>query len=237
MPGTPSRLGRERTAGETPRLRAVPVTEQRSRQRPEAFTGPNTVSIPGLTGFATTGAMMDGLSVQAVFSGGLNETLLWADTGATSGGVTGSGWSLSLTGDSFTAPWTFTFSPNASLGQLQLLVLDGRNALTIFDRTLPNTGTPSSAQGRDWECFLGNCNDATVTYDYAAGIGADLPVGDLWQVVSIDFGDLGPRDTFQFRQDTDNDSRLTQVPEPGVIALLGLTLAAMGFARRRARAL
>jgi len=40
MPGTPSRLGRERTAGETPRLRAVPVTEQRSRQRPEAFEDP-----------------------------------------------------------------------------------------------------------------------------------------------------------------------------------------------------
>lgn len=49
-------------------------------------TGPNTVSIPGLTGFATTGAMMDGLSIRAVFSGGLDETRLWADTGPTSGG-------------------------------------------------------------------------------------------------------------------------------------------------------
>ncbi len=200
-------------------------------------TGPNTVSIPGLAGFATTGAMMDGLSVRALFSGGLDQTLFWADTGATSGGVTGAGWSLSLTGDSFSAPWIFTFSPDAQLGQLQLLVLDGRNALTIFDRTNPSPGTGGSAGGRDWECFAGNCNDATVTYDYAAGIGAAAPVGDLWQVVSIDFGDLGPRDTFEFRQDTDNDVQLTQVPEPGVIALLGLALAALGFARRRARAL
>jgi hypothetical protein len=47
-----------------------------------------------LTGFATTGAMMDGMKVSAFFSDGTSELVLWADTGASSGGVTGTGWSL-----------------------------------------------------------------------------------------------------------------------------------------------
>ena len=44
-------------------------------------TGLNTVSIPGLTGFATNGAMMDGLAVTATFTNG-SQLLFWADTGA-----------------------------------------------------------------------------------------------------------------------------------------------------------
>src|SRR5688572_25758991 len=43
-------------------------------------------NIPGLTGFATTGAMMDGMSVRAVFSGGTDETRLWADLAAPESG-------------------------------------------------------------------------------------------------------------------------------------------------------
>lgn len=161
----------------------------------------------------------------------------WSDFG----GVSGNGWGLSLTGDTFSAPWVFTISPNANLGQLRLLVLDGLNALTVFDRTSPSPGTAGSAAGFDWSCLAGSCDTAIVTYDYAVGIGAAAPVGDLWQVVSINFfvndADQGPRADFSFRQDTDNDARQTQVPEPGVVGLLGLALAALGFMRRRLRAL
>src|SRR6188768_1164304 len=58
---------------------------------------PETV-IPGLTAFATTGADMTGLSVRAMFTGGLDQTLPWAPTGVVGGGgVTGAGWSLSVT--------------------------------------------------------------------------------------------------------------------------------------------
>lgn len=59
------------------------------------FTGGSQDNIPGLTGFATSGDMMDGMLVTACFSSaGCQPTLVWADTGAGAGGVTGAGWSF-----------------------------------------------------------------------------------------------------------------------------------------------
>lgn len=199
-------------------------------------TGGAPVDIPGLTGFATTGAMMDGMRVVACFSvAGCAPALFWSDGVApASGGVTGNGWSLSVTGDTFNVDaWTFTFDdPNQTvLGQLVSLLLDGSTGLTIFDRTEPSTGTPGSERGRDFDTAVGGLID--VLYSGPTGVGGVAPVGDLFQSVLIEFRDAaGPRTTFVFSQDTDNDSRF-QVPEPGSLALLAIAALGLGLARRR----
>jgi len=200
-------------------------------------TGSNTNNIPALTGFATTGADMDGLSITANFLSGFSQTLLWADTGPASGGVLGTGWGLSLSGDSFGGLWQFT---NVRQDGLSSLRLDGLSAFTIFDRTHGNVeGTPGSALGMDWNCSGASAavclNPVTVTYDFLVSVGGNAAVGDLWQTVSVDFGTTGPLLSFSFVQDTDNDIRQTQVPEPGSLGLLGLALGGLGFFARRRR--
>lgn len=203
------------------------------------FDASHTSYITGLTQYATYGDMMDGVSVTAYFGNGGSETRSWQDTGTPGmGGAFGTGWSLTLAGDSFYSSWLFDFNNPTGAAPLSLtkLVLNGDPGLTVFDRKFlvgfppaEIEGTLGSEKGIDF-AFPGN-ETANVTYSDAVALAATSPVLDIWYSLTIDFGRSGIGNDFSFRQDTDNV--VSRVPEPASLALFGAGLLGLGFSRRR----
>ena len=194
-------------------------------------------TIGALTGFQTDGDEMDGMTVVFDFWDNTSSSLLWADTGVNSGGVSGSlnnaSWSLSLSGDTFTAPWTLTVN-NTILKRLTLI---GSTGFTAFDMTEPNTGTPGSSSGATFN--TASTLPITATYKNIIQVGANAPLKDLYERLIIDFGDPGFRsDTMTFFADTDNIDKGTfyepNVPGPAAVLPFGIGLVA-AWKRRRNR--
>ena len=203
---------------------------------------PGTVQVTsGLTAFTTLADQMTGMTVTTGFTDGTSETALWATTAIGAGAATGSAFTLTASGDTFSANWTLT----ALKSGLNTLSIDAGTGSTVFDTTNPSPGTPGSSSGRDFIIVggTGNVNAAATvaTYSNVVALTGANPVGDLYRLLSVSFaGSLAKNSTLVYQQDTDslkyqNDIR-PAVPEPGSFALLtGFAIAGAGFLSRRRR--
>jgi len=195
-----------------------------------------------LTGFATTGAMMDGMSLGITYGNGSTTTAFWADTvPADSGAASWAGGSLSLTGDSYTNSWDLLASGDFG-GGISSILIDAGVGNSVFDTTFGDDwGTDGSAQGKDFAVVSNSADyDITATYIDAVGVGGAPAVGDLFRYLLIDFGQTAYAGTLSFMQDTDNlefAGDINPVPVPAAAWLFGSALLGFfGFSRRKSQA-
>ncbi|HAA30369.1 MAG TPA: hypothetical protein DCE56_25125 [Cyanobacteria bacterium UBA8553] len=153
-----------------------------------------------LTGFSTYGNMMSGMRVTANFLNGSSESVLWNSTGNGAGGVFGTGWSLTQSGNSYDSPWTF----NSSSQVITSLVIAAIPGNTVFD-TYPYLFGPiqtnGSAEGLEFQSLVGQGPNI---YNYSDPI--DISAGDLFGTLSL-YWNAGFTGTLQFLADTDSGSR------------------------------
>lgn len=195
----------------------------------------------GITGFATTGAMMDRMTIRVAYSDGSSDSAVWGVTGTNAGGASTANWSLSLDGDSYSAPWTFSTSQGLN-SSVRFIYLDGAPGRTVFDMVYGSTLTPGSELGFPFRILSGiaDFDAVTATYSSPLGLNGNAPMGDLYVTLNIDLGTqaLWGGHVFEFRADTDNATTAIvtggPVPEPFTMALVGGALVA-ALKRRRSR--
>jgi PEP-CTERM motif len=189
-----------------------------------------------LTGFATSGNQMDGMAVTAFFSGGGSQTVSWVDSGGLSGGVTGTGWSLAQSGDTFGGPWTLS-AAGASLTGFKI---DAGVGDTVFDRTFSGLeGTDGSARGLDFALSPNPSTTGIITATYIDSVALTgfPPVGDLFRYLDVQFNFSFTNGSLKFIADTDNlqlSGDIKPIPEPATMLLLGIGLIGIaGLGRRK----
>jgi hypothetical protein len=167
-----------------------------------------------------TGSDMAGIEVTATFADTSTETLNWADLGGDKGGVTGSGWSLSVDGDTIVpndplAPMAGVWVLEVGQVQLSSLWINLGTAF-VFDTEFGDLLADGSGPGR---AFV---SSSPIGFTFMNPAGS----AELFSALSL-FDITG---STMFAVDTD------AVPTPATLSLMGLALLGLVAGTRRKKA-
>lgn len=220
------------------------------------FTTGTIFSGPSLTGFSTEGDEMGGMLVTWTYADGLFGSASWGNLGSGTWGVNSGGFRVSMGANTNTFGGEWSVRNNTSK-TIRSIRFNGANGRTLFDcdwdtsqaRDLcsgpgsdaSDVGTSGSANGWTFENDTRRSNVSAEYSNLYKLNSADAPVGDLFEQLTITFGNgLEVGGEYSFYADTDNSSfnapPPTAVPEPASLALIIPGLAALGLAAKRRRA-
>lgn len=159
-----------------------------------------------LTGFSTFGNTMGGMEVRLGLMDGTTSTAIWS---AQNSRAEANGWSLALSGNTFTSPWRFSYTGPSAVHSLWINAIAGN---TVFD-LFPDERTPTSSEGHTFEVISGL---APSSYIYQAPINIANWGGDLYGILSMTW-DQGFWGQMRFRADTDSGTTSDPVKAVGPI--------------------
>lgn len=200
-------------------------------------------STTSITSADATGSSMLGMSVTAIFGNGSASVMTWSDLGSGVFGVSNNDWSLTINPNTstFNSIWTLDVGADSNFSITELTI-SGLGGNTVFDIFPSPETTDGSALGKPINVGTStnlNLSLVSAMYSNAVAINGQAPLGDLYESLTITFGNqggFGSGDTFRFQTDTDNvDTRLNPVPEPATMLLFGTGIIGLAAFRRNRR--
>ena len=161
-----------------------------------------------------TGAEMAGkLRVTVGFVNGSLESDIWKATGVNAGEATGTGWALSIAGDTSFSLWDLALTGNESIKSVKIESLGG----VVFDRiTLPEL-TPGTGSGNP---FVSSSGTPPTTAIYSGTVPGALE--DVASSLELSWVNGFSDPNLSFFADTDGVEDDVAVPDPStILGLLG----------------